>query len=221
MRIESKALPGRETTPSTIACDTRKCDVSGSGSAATSLSKVVSDQLTKPSGGLRRTTFRFFAASSPALATARWFSMTCSGASTTTSPATSNPARPARPAIWWNSRADSSRVRRPSYLLSAVSSTVRIGTLMPTPRVSVPQITLSSPDWASFSTSRRYLGSIPAWCTPMPCRTSRDSVRPKPGENRKSAITSAISSRSARVATVRLDSAWARSSAAAWVKCTM
>ena len=38
---------------------------------------------------------------------------------------------------------------------SAVSSTVRIGTLMPTPRVSVPQMTLSSPAWASVSTSRR------------------------------------------------------------------
>ena len=34
---------------------------------------------------------------------------------------------------------------------------MRIGTLMPTPRVSVPQMTFSSPSWASFSTSRRYL----------------------------------------------------------------
>ena len=55
----------------------------------------------------------------------------------------------------------------------------------------------------------------------MPCRTSRDSVRPNPGENRKSAITSAIWSRSARLATVKLDNACARSSADAWVKCTM
>jgi hypothetical protein len=62
-----------------------------------------------------------------------------------------------------------------------VNSTVRIGTLMPTPRVSVPQMTLSRPAWASVSTSRRYFGSMPAWCTPMPCRTSRDSVLPKPG----------------------------------------
>src|SRR6478609_7330867 len=65
------ALPGRDTTPSTIACDTRKWEVSGSGRAMTSLSNVVSDQLTKPSGGLRRTTFRFLAGSSPALAPAR------------------------------------------------------------------------------------------------------------------------------------------------------
>ena len=67
----------------------------------------------------------------------------------------------------------SSRVRVPSYFDSAVKTTVRIGTLMPTPRVSVPQMTLSSPAWASCSTSRRYLGSIPAWWTPMPWRTSR------------------------------------------------
>src|SRR5256885_17054950 len=55
--------------------------------------------------------------------------------------------------------------------------TVRIGTLMPTPRVSVPQITLRSPAWARRSTSRRYLGSIPAWWTPMPWRTWRATGR--------------------------------------------
>ena len=32
---------------------------------------------------------------------------------------------------------------------------------MPTPSVSVPQMTFSSPAWASVSTSRRYLGSMP------------------------------------------------------------
>lgn len=83
-------------------------------------------------------------------------------ACTTTVPAVSYPARPARPAIWWNSRTCSSLVRVPSYLLSPVNTTVRIGTLMPTPRVSVPQMTLSIPAWASCSTSRRYFGSIPA-----------------------------------------------------------
>ena len=134
----------------------------------------------------------------------------------------SNPARPARPAIWWNSRAVSSRIRVPSYFDSAVNSTVRIGMLMPTPSVSVPQMTLSSPAWASVSTSRRYLGSMPAWCTPMPCRTSRDSVlRPNPAANRKLPISSAIASFSARVLTLMLISAWACSIAAAWVKCTM
>ena len=101
-----------------------------------------------------------------------------------------------------------------------MNSTVRIGTLMPTPRVSVPQITLSRPAWASVSTSRRYLGSIPAWWTPMPCRTSRDRVRPNPAVNRKLPIASAMASFSARVETLMLISACACSIAAAWVKCT-
>ena len=101
-----------------------------------------------------------------------------------------------------------------------MNTTVRIGTLMPTPRVSVPQMTLSRPAWASCSTSRRYFGSIPAWCTPMPCLTSRDRVLPNPGLNRKPPTSSAIRSFSSRVQTLMLVSACARSSAAAWVKCT-
>ena len=102
-----------------------------------------------------------------------------------------------------------------------MNSTVRIGTLMPTPRVSVPQMTLSRPACASVSTRRRYLGSMPAWCTPMPCRTSRDRVRPKPAVKRKLPIAAAISSFSARVHMLMLISDCARSRAAAWVKCTM
>ena len=170
-RIAAKALPGRAITDSSIACVTRKREVSGSGSAAISFSKVFSPQLTKPSGAFLRTTLRRFFGSSPALARAFSFSTTCSGACATTKPAVSKPARPARPAIWWNSRARSVRTRVPSYFVSAVNSTVRMGTLTPTPSVSVPQMTFSRPACASFSTSRRYFGSIPAWCTPMPCRT--------------------------------------------------
>ena len=102
-----------------------------------------------------------------------------------------------------------------------MNRTVRIGTLMPTPRVSVPQMTFSRPAWARVSTSRRYLGSMPAWCTPMPWRTSRDSVLPKPAVNRKLPIRSAMASFSSRVHTLMLISAWACSIAAAWVKCTM
>ncbi len=105
-------------------------------------------------------------------------------------------------------------------MVSAVNTTVRIGTLMPTPRVSVPQMTLSSPACASVSTSRRYFGSIPAWCTPMPCRTSRDRVLPNPALNRNPAIISAIASFSSRLHTLMLVSAWACSSAEAWVKWT-
>ena len=175
---------------------------------------------TKPCGGFLRTILRRFFGSSPALASAFSFSTTCSGACTTTLPTVSCPARPARPAIWWNSRAISSLVLVPSYFDSAVKSTVRIGTLIPTPRVSVPQITFSRPAWARVSTSRRYLGSIPAWCTPMPCRTSRDRVLPKPAVNRKLPISSAIASFSARLQTLMLISACACSMAAAWVKYT-
>src|SRR6478609_7140382 len=93
-RIASKALPGRAITDSSIVCVTRKREVSGSGSDWISLSNVVSDQATKPSGAFLRTTLRFFFGSSPAFLTAFSFSMTCSGACATTKPAVSNPARP-------------------------------------------------------------------------------------------------------------------------------
>src|SRR5699024_3224414 len=102
-----------------------------------------------------------------------------------------------------------------------VSSTVRIGTLMPTPRVSVPQMIFSSPDWASFSTRRRYFGSIPAWCTPMPSRTRRERICPKPFEKRKSPMISRIRSFSSGPRIFCPCSAWACSSASFWVKCTM
>ncbi len=96
-----------------------------------------------------------------------------------------------------------------------------MGTLTPTPSVSVPQITLSRPACASLSTSRRYFGSIPAWCTPMPCRTKRERFRPNLVVKRKLPISLAISSFSAREHMLMLISAWARSTACAWVKCTM
>ena len=41
----------------------------------------------------------------------------------------------------------------PSNLHSRVKRTVRMGTLMPTPRVSVPHMTFRSPRWASCSTT--------------------------------------------------------------------
>ncbi len=50
---------------------------------------VGNDHATNPRGGFDRTILRFFFGSSPALATAVSLSMTCSGACTTTSPATS------------------------------------------------------------------------------------------------------------------------------------
>jgi hypothetical protein len=130
-----------------------------------------------------------------------------------TVPIVSKPARPARPPIWWNSRALRMRVDVPSYLARAVKTTVRIGTLMPTPRVSVPQMTLSSPACANRSTRRRYLGSIPAWWTPMPWRTNLASVLPNPAAKRNPPTSSAISSFSARVSRLTLISDCARSTA--------
>ncbi len=61
----------------------------------------------------------------------RMFSTTCSGACTTTKPRSSKPLRPARPAIWWKSRAVRCAVFWPSNLQRRVNRTVRIGTLMP------------------------------------------------------------------------------------------
>ncbi len=158
-RSTGKASSSRERTLTSIALSTFIRETSGSGTPATSLSKVCSVQTTVPSGGFLRFGLDFFLGLAAFLASdfalARSFSMTCSGACTTTYPAVSKPARPARPAIWRNSRVRRIRCRRPSYLASPVNSTVRIGTLMPTPRVSVPQMTVSSPAWASCSTSRR------------------------------------------------------------------
>jgi hypothetical protein len=108
-RIAANASPGRATTFSSIEWVTAKLDASGSGGAATSRSNVGLPQDTNPFGGTLRTTLRRFFGS-PARFSARSFSITCSGACTTTVPDVSNPARPARPAIWWNSRAFSSRV---------------------------------------------------------------------------------------------------------------
>ncbi len=142
-------------TSSTMAWLTRMRETSASGVPVESLVNVPSPHDTKPSGAFLRWILRCFLTSSPALRTSRAFSMSCSGASTMTWPTVSNPARPARPAICWNSRTCSWRCRTPSYFDRPLNSTVRIGTLMPTPSVSVPQTTLSSPAWVSVSTSRR------------------------------------------------------------------
>ena len=58
--------------------------VSVSGAASRSRSKVLSVQLTRPSGAFLRTILRRLRSSSPALASALAFSMTCSGAWTET-----------------------------------------------------------------------------------------------------------------------------------------
>ena len=48
-----------------------------------------------------------------------------------------------------------------SNFANPVNNTVRIGTLMPTPNVSMPQITFNKPVCDNCSTSRRYFGNIP------------------------------------------------------------
>ena len=149
----------RPITPSTIEWVTRMRLTRGSGGDPTSFSRVCSLHPTKPWGGAfffgPLPTFLPAAAFAWAFALCLAFSTSCSGASAITSPSVSKPARPARPAIWWNSRALRRRIFSPSNLVSAVMTTVRIGTLMPTPSVSVPQMTRSRPRWASCSTRRR------------------------------------------------------------------
>ena len=87
--MAAKASPGREITLSTIACVTTKWLVNGSGWAFCRRSKVLSDQLTNPSGAFLRTIRRRFLTSSPARASSRAFSTSCSGACATTVPTTS------------------------------------------------------------------------------------------------------------------------------------
>ena len=62
----------------------------------------------------------------------------------------------------------------------------------------MPQMTSSSPACASVSTRRRYFGSIPAWWTPMPARSSLARVLPKPAPNRKPPMNRLRASRFAR-----------------------
>ncbi len=87
----------RASTLSTIACETAKLLVSGSGGASRRRSYVLSVQLTCPSGAFLRTILRTFFGSSPAFSSILRFSITCSGARMITSPTVSKPARPAPP----------------------------------------------------------------------------------------------------------------------------
>ena len=78
--------PPRPITLMSIAAVSCKCEVSGSGSASTSLSKDPRPQLTTPVGAFLRTIFLRLAGSSPALRSAASFSISQSGAITTTLP---------------------------------------------------------------------------------------------------------------------------------------
>ena len=109
--------------------------------------KVCSSQCTKPrSGGLRLTSFFFFLRIACGFGfEALVFDHVLGCHRRPRSRGRRSPLRPARPLIWWKSRAVRMPVLTPPYLQSWVNSTVRIGTLTPTPSVSVPQITLSKP----------------------------------------------------------------------------
>ena len=159
---------GRLSTFSSIPCDTWNRETSGSGGAPISRLNVFRSQLTKLcSGGFRLTTFL------PSLAA---FSLEPEVLDDVLRRLRDDEAAvvealaPGAPGdLVEVARARGCAVFWPSNLQSRVNSTVRIGTLMPTPSVSVPQMTLSRPACASCSTSTRYFGSSPAWCRPMPC----------------------------------------------------
>ena len=95
---------------------------------------------------------------------------------TTTLPGRRSPCAPRAPRSAGTRAPCSGPTFSPSNFASLVNSTVRIGMFTPTPSVSVPQITCSSPCCASCSTSSRYLGSRPAWWMPMPARKARRSL---------------------------------------------
>ena len=115
-----------------------------------SRSKVGSAQPTKPSGGFLRTTLRRFFGSSPALARrllvldhvlGRLHDDVAGGVEAGAPGAAGDLVELA------GLQQPRAACRR--TWSAPVNSTVRIGTLMPTPRVSVPQMTLSRPAWAS------------------------------------------------------------------------
>ena len=101
-----------------------------------------------------------------------------------------------------------------------MNSTVRIGTLMPTPRVSVPQMTFSRPGLGQRLDQPPVPGQHPGVVHADAVPDQPGQGLAEPAENRKPPITSAMASFSARLQTLTLISACACSIAAAWVKCT-
>mmetsp|Transcript_335 Transcript_335/g.1321 ORF Transcript_335/g.1321 Transcript_335/m.1321 type:complete len:341 (-) Transcript_335:662-1684(-) len=225
-RLNNPFLPSpfRDSTASSMPCVTSKDESRVSGTPTSPFLKLSSFHITKPFSGA--CAFLIFFAFPPAAAfcklffSARRFSTTCGGAWHHTNPSVSNPRRPARPAICWNSRVVSNRLLLPSNLHSCVNSTDLIGTFTPTPRVSVPQITFSNPFPASFSTSNRYFGSKPAWCTPTPCEMYRHSSFPTGVSNLKFPISFLMFAFSAAVRFRVLHKSCARSFAVFCVKFT-
>ena len=96
-----------------------------------------------------------------------------------------------------------------------------MGTLIPMPNVSVPQMTGRSPSWARRSTVRRYRGSMPAWCTPTPMSRRRLRVFPNAVVKRPSESSALMASRCSFDEMPKLASDWALFSASSWEKWTM
>jgi hypothetical protein len=118
--------------------------------------------------------------------------MTCSGAWATTHPCRRSPSGRRARRSGESPRAVSCAVFSPSYLLSWVKSTVRIGMFTPTPSGVRAAHHLEHPAWASFSQSSRYFGSSPAWCRPIPWESSRRMSLPN-GESNRASVSAARS----------------------------
>ena len=149
------------------------------------------------------------------------FSMTCSGACTTTVPTVSKPARPARPAIWWNSRALSSR-GLDAVVLGQAGEQHRADRHVDADAEGVG----AADDLEQAGLGERL--DQPAVLRQHPGVVHADAVPHQPGQRLAEAggEPEAADRLGDRVllapgcTTLMLISAWARSSAAAWVKCT-
>ncbi len=218
-----KTSPPRAITLISIAAVSCRCGSRGSGSASTSRSN---DGLTpgrrSPGAPSCARSSSASSGSSPALADGAWRSRSrAPGPCTTTVPAVSYPARPARPAIWWNSRALQLphpltvvlRERRDEHGADrhVDADAERVGAA--DDRAAARAGPASPPGAGSGA-------ACPRGARRCPRARSRDSVLPNPVANRNPPIASAISSRCSRETSLTLDSACACSTAAAWVKCT-
>ena len=99
---------------------------------------------------------------------ATWSNGTNGLQSTTASPTTSMPRRPARPVSCVYSPGVRNVWCSPVNLLSFSITTERAGMLMPTARVSVAKTTFTRPAVKHASTTSLNGGTMPAWWAAMP-----------------------------------------------------
>ena len=140
----------------------------------------------RPGAGFLRCTLRRFFTSSPAFASAFSFSITCSGAWTTTYPPCR--IRHARP----DQRSGGTRGR----LRTRWPVSVELGQLgeqhgadrhvdADAERVGAADHLRADPAGRGSRRAADSFGSMPAWCTPTPARTSLTGCWPNPAANRK------------------------------------